>query len=215
MPDGALPYKDASYSYVSKHFNTNTSSTGNLYLPIVSGGGGGGNNTGCEFGFFNNVYTTNWYGSQVNLGTVTPNTVFAFTYQTGAANNSAAIYVNYGSGDISSGWTPGNPANTIRNQPITPNYIGQGAWHTVDKINSQIYYLYMFNTALTQGTDRLAIEATATPLPPMITPINNIITNSTGNGFTVTWSGGTGMSVTTTYTINGSAATPSSLSTGM
>jgi hypothetical protein len=210
LPNAALPYNDSSYSYVFKHYNTSVSTTGNAYLPIVSGGGPG-NNTGCELGFFNNVYSINWFGSQVNLGTVTPNTVVATTYKSGAANNSAVLYANYGSGDISSSWTPGAPANTIRSQPVTTNYIGQGAWHTADKINSQVYYLYMFNTVLSSD-DRLAIQATATPVPITVVNVPISMSSITTSGFTATWtnpfsSTSTMGATTTTYFVNGTKNT--------
>ena len=50
---------------------------------------------------------------------------------------------------------------------------------------------------------------TTMPAPP--TQITNISSNSiTSSGFTISWSGGTGVNASYTYTLNGNAATPSS-----
>jgi len=52
------------------------------------------------------------------------------------------------------------------------------------------------------------------PVPPPTAITGLASTNVSSSAFTVSWSGGTGTGVTTSYTLNGSAATPSSSAAG-
>ena len=64
----------------------------------------------------------------------------------------------------------------------------------------------------TRTSTALSVQMSAPAAPTAITGLAS--SNVTYNGITVSWSGGTGYGVTTTYTLNGTAATPSSTGTG-
>ena len=70
---------------------------------------------------------------------------------------------------------------------------------------------YVMGTAAPTGINTIV----TTPAYGLPTPVTNVTkTASSTTGFTVTWSGGRGLSVTTLFTINGIPVTPSSSSVG-
>ena len=216
LPNGAYPLSpnataDCSYAYIVHHRNYNSASA----MTLFSGGLNTSNyiGNGLILNYATSGYYYSWWqGSdlQSTSASMVNNNVVSTTFvATGSATFGAqTLYVN--------GTTNGSrTAAGIHQQNSTNNYIGNSPYFAAS-YQFQMYNFFFFSTALTQGTDRAIIEATATPLPfRYISNISNINTSSIStDGFTVSWLGGTGSGVTTTYTINGSVVNPSSSSTG-
>jgi len=157
LPNAALPYGDSSYSLILK--NWNFSGTNNYF---VWGGTNASNGNANTIAYNSGGYQNSWQGYNVQTGTYSANTVVSSKYTAGS-NGLIYLYVN----DIC------NSAinNSARSQVATGNYIeatGLSGWG-----NSQLYYLYVFGTALSD-TDRYIMEGNAGYVPALSTVFFNV-----------------------------------------
>jgi hypothetical protein len=104
---------------------------------IVSGGSNGTNNMTVIYVTNTNLVSNAWYANDLN-STVnfTPNSIISATYVSGSTRT---IIVN---GTVTSQTVSG------RTQNNTLNYIGQYVGGSGCGFNGQMYYLYIFSTAL-------------------------------------------------------------------
>jgi len=145
LPNGALPYNDSSYTYVSKLWNITANNTN---ASIVSGGSNGGSSMTIIIVNNASLVINAWYGNDLQSSVnFTPNSVISATYdgaiRTAIVNNSVT-----------------SAAASSRVQNNTLNYIGQyNEGGTVRGINGQMYYLYVFGSVLSTR-ERNVIEST-------------------------------------------------------
>jgi hypothetical protein len=152
---GALPYADASYTYVLKHGNV----AGTTDSTIVSGGSSASAakafSLSCNIGTIGSGYRETWYtnGNLVVNTSVTANNVITAKYLGGGSANAEWLYVNDTGVALNS--------NTgVRNQQNGNNTIGgNAAIASYSPFNGQLYYLYVTQTALSDD-DRHVLEAT-------------------------------------------------------
>lgn len=147
LPNGAIPYGNSAYTFVLKH-GTKSNNLGGFL-----GGGTFATTNGMNAFRFNNTgYYNYWYGNDLLGGTAaTGNTVTA-KYIT---NVSRTIYVNGVSATSASasGRNSGSGNNTIG----VTNNTGE------EYLNSQLYFLFIFNVDLTDA-DRAMVEAGKPPV---------------------------------------------------
>ena len=145
LPNSALPYNDSSYTYVSKLWNLSAS---NSNAGVVSGGSNGSKNMTIFIVYNASLVINAWYGNDLQSSVnFTPNSVISATYngttRTSVVNNSVT-----------------SAAASSRAQNNTLNFIGQyNEGGNVRGINGQMYYLYVFGSALTTR-ERNVIEST-------------------------------------------------------
>ncbi|NBQ15329.1 MAG: hypothetical protein EBU31_12185, partial [Proteobacteria bacterium] len=158
---GALPFGDASYSYVLKTFN----------IPNYGGivfGGKTTTNQGLFLGITSDAlysFNQNWYNSanfnvpvsSTNSYAIgSQNAVVSALYTSGGGTNSQVMVIN-GTKYYSSPGTTRNQDNGIAGN----NYIGRDTSYYP---NCQLYYLYVSKIALSDA-DRALLEATPNPTP--------------------------------------------------
>ena len=226
LPNGALPYGDASYTYTTGIGYTNlyASGTQNVYGTIV-GGGTSSASRAFSMEIINNIYNQEWYSNGgFSIGSYTSttrNVVLSYQYTSGGAANSVVGFFNSGVAK----YIPSAPG--VRVQDVTYNAIGANINWSNGPFNGQMYYLYVFQNAI-NPSDRGLIETTpynyalipSVVYPPL--PFTNVkfsytISYSTliCSAITITWNGATALyaPITNTFLMNGSSITPTSLST--
>ena len=187
LPNGAIPYADASYSIIFKHWNIPTS--GNF--GFINGGLNNSTSNCLCVRTNSNGYFEYWGNKNFSVtANIMPNNVISTTYVSGSSRQ--PFYVN------STLITTGTMASP-RTQVNTSNFIGVSNTITTspgsEYINGQIYYMYVFNSSLTDD-DRLITEGTVTG-----TSTNNTGTALVIIGKTLTYTTAKLLSVTTTITI--------------
>lgn len=226
LPNGALPYGDASYTYTTGIGYTNlyASGTQSVYATIV-GGGTSTASRAFSMEIINNKYNQEWYSNGAfaigSYITTTRDAVISYQYTSGGAANSVVGFFNSG--------VPAylTSAPGVRVQDATYNAIGANISWSNGAFNGQMYYLYVFQNAITDQ-DRSLIEKTpykyalipSVVYPPL--PFTNVKFSYTINystlicsAITITWNGATALygPITNTFLMNGSSITPTSLST--
>ena len=188
LPNGAFPYGDSSFSYITKIWNTSGTSF-NLFMG--AGGVTGSNNNAMYFDIRSNN-TVNTYVGQINLNGAAnaSNNVVALTYNNAGGTSSRVFFLySYNNGSETQLAT-GNPTS-VMTQYNTYNFLGGGNWSSGGiqsgaGLNGQMYYFYAFSTAL-GTTDRSVIQTTQSqfiPLPPIVLNISSI----TSTSFIASWS---------------------------
>ena len=162
LPDGALPYKDDSYSYTYKYKNIDNVSTG--INAIIVAGGTAANSTMLAI----SVNGSLWYNNDSTvLYSYNSDSVITNAYQTGGNNR------YYWKNGVSI-----KDTNTgTRAQTNLYNYINNSNNAGWSKANLQLYYMYVFNSSLTPlVNDRTLVEATpssySSPTSITITLVN-------------------------------------------
>ena len=150
IPDKSIPYGTSSYTVTMKHMYTSNN---------VNGGWLGGGidaygptrdptNTQNNFRYDTTTYNNYWYGNDITTGTFTIGNIVTFKYDN--TTTGTTLYQN----GIS---TPTINRTGRTGDNYTYNRIGSTTYS--EYLNGQMYYLYMFNSALSDA-DRIIIEAT-------------------------------------------------------
>ena len=160
LPNGALPYNDSSFTYSTRIWNYSTSQ-----FAVLAGGGIAGT-SGAGMHFNLNCTNTNQIGldcynnAAVNAGALVANCTLTAQYTTGNASNKTLMFVN-GTNTFTGVISGGG----VRSQTNTFNAIGASlasppsGWTNQNYMNSQMYYMYVFNTSLST-IDRQNLEST-------------------------------------------------------
>ena len=196
LPNGALPYADASYSYILRSYNISTSST---YVDFFAGGANSATNAGCYLQLQTTspyTYMTNWAGTGLvtynsALANLSSATMVATTYTSGSG--ALQLYVN----DVLSSYST---SVGTRVQVSTGNVIGGGGLiggQTTYYYNGQMYNMFVFQSSIVSA-DRLLIEQTPYTYTTYTTIVGLTTTSVTATGFTLSW---TSFSATATYAL--------------
>jgi hypothetical protein len=146
LPDSTFPYNDSSYSITHKNWNLNSYTNGQTGFWTGGTTSNGKLNMLLALG---NQYCNDWWNGGTNLfGTVKANSVITCTYTSGGGT-----HIGYQDG------TSTNLSTFVRSQTNSNNKIGYAPGNSNGYLNGQLYYFYIFSTALTNA-DRLLIEAT-------------------------------------------------------
>ena len=193
LPNGALPYNDASYSYVTRHYNVQTTTTSTF----ISGGGTAGtsmvgtqNSELLYDAAAANGLGVNYLNGWVNLGyavsatAYAANNVLSSLYSSGSSP-SLFIIVNgtkasrTGSAHVQTNLNNAIGYNLSRYNSTQTSY----GW----ALNGQLYNMYVFSTALSDS-DRGLIEASPYQysVPPTITGLS--ASQVTSTTFVLNWS---------------------------
>ena len=179
LPNGALPYSDASYTISFRHWNIPT--TGNF--GFINGGLNNANANCLCIRTNSNAYFEYWGNYNFSVSSsIVPNNVISSTYV--SSSSQQPFYVN------SSLITTGTMASP-RTQVNTSNFIGVTNTSTTspgsEYINGQIYNMYIFNSSL-GTTDRQIVEATPYQysFPPVIAGLS--ASQVTSTTFVLGWS---------------------------
>ena len=179
LPNGALPYSDASYTISFRHWNIPT--TGNF--GFINGGLNNANANCLCIRTNSNAYFEYWGNYNFSVSSsIVPNNVISSTYV--SSSSQQPFYVN------SSLITTGTMASP-RTQVNTSNFIGVTNTSTTspgsEYINGQIYNMYIFNSSL-GTTDRQIVEATPYQysFPPVIAGLS--ASQVTSTTFVLNWS---------------------------
>lgn len=151
MADGAIPYGDSSYTVIFKHWNIPT--TGNY--GFLNGGINNSTSNCLCIRTNGNAYFEYWGSKNFSItSTIIPNNVISSTYVSGSS--SQPFYVN---STLKATGTQASP----RTQINTSNFIGVTNTSSTNPgseyINGQIYYMYIFNSSLSDS-DRVIMEST-------------------------------------------------------
>jgi hypothetical protein len=121
------------------------------------------------------------------------------------------------SSSSSSSYVPASVLKQVVDASLSSSILSMSyAWSDSNALTQMTSYTYsiipyVMGTAAPTGTNITVV----TPAYGLPTPVTNVTKSAvTNNGFTASWSGGQGLSVTTVFTINGLSVTPSSLSEG-
>ena len=205
LPAGTFPINDSSFTMVTKIWNYSTADVTQNVLAGGSSGNGGfvldiqgttpffqanfNGLTGAGAQINTTILPTNSiltvkYTSVTTVGSISTNTIM---YVNGTSNITGAV--NSATNFISSNLTIGNGPNTYGSYPTKT-------------LKSQLYYMYLFNTAITDA-DRNLIERTQSVFSQLPQMTLSLFTLSSTT-FAFTWSA---VSNATTYIayINGSA----------
>jgi len=140
LPDGTIPYGNSSYTVTIKHKNIS-----------VGGWIGSGTNTasslGNNFRINGSQYLNYWTGNDFGAGTYAVGNVVTFKYDN--VSTSTILYLNSTS--------VGSMNRTARASTTANNTIGTTVYN--EYLNGLLYYVYSFNSALSDA-DRIIIEAT-------------------------------------------------------
>ena len=219
LPLNAFPVLDSSFTVVTRYWNygTNNSDTQGDLIDIVANNQGGAikQNTNGNPGMW-------LVGSSNPTGTTlaASNQVLTYKYTsftTIGNNNNYVIYQNSSQTGTLGRTTAFSTAQYLPSIGNSENsyYANRGLSGTSYYLQSQLYYLYMFGSALTDA-DRALIEGTQSlfaPLPAMVLTPSAITTTS----FTVSWSA---VANATTYamyingTVYGTVTSGTSISPG-
>ena len=150
MANGAIPYGDSSYTVIFKHWNIPT--TGNN--GFLNGGLNNSTSNCLCIRTNGNAYFEYWGSKNFSItSTIIPNNVISSTYVSGSSRQ--PFYVN---STLKATGTMASP----RTQVGTSNFIGVTNTSSTNPggeyINGQIYYMYIFNSSLSDS-DRLLMEA--------------------------------------------------------
>jgi len=215
LPNGALPYGDASYSYTTTLGYTNlyTSGATSTYATIV-GGGTASAKRAFSLEIINGTYTQEWFsfgGLSTPSNTYTSTTgkmVLTAQYVGGGGTNAETMWLNNTSSNPAVATTTLAAAQGVRTQDTCNNAIGANLGWGNGPFNGQMYNLYVFRNAIA-NSDRLIME-TGPATTPFITPIYRVTpTVLSSTSLSVTWKGGVGVGVTYSYYVNNIQVFPS------
>lgn len=147
MPDGTIPYGDSSYTIIFKYGAAVTATN------VVYGGGSSLANQLNGFLLYTNGYYLWWGGDDQYGGTVSGYSTVTTQYTQGSGGTARLLYVEGGATGLTLSGTAG-----IRANPNTPNYLGKPPFTSFSQLNTQLYYIAFFNSALSVA-DRTAVEA--------------------------------------------------------
>jgi len=190
IPDGTVPSVNSSYTVTIKHNNVDT--TANSKPTFLSSGSGGNfqQNTfyvvrtadiysGGTYANYWTSYTTNYYLSYYGITPYINLLPIVTTYKYDSKANSLTNYYvnNYYNAVISTG-------STIRASTTNNNYIGYNYDYKNGYLNGQLYYMYIFNSAL-NDTDRNILETNdANTVPAAVTGFQAVYVGSGNVQFT-------------------------------
>ena len=141
LPNGTIPYGDSAYTFVLKHGTPSSQRNGGF----LGGGTWGGGSAVNAFRFAGSSYDNYWWGNDFVDGTIAANNTVTVKY---TKDVSRTLYVNGVS--VASQSSSGRASTNINNNI--------GVTNNNEYLNSQLYFLMIFNTDLTDA-DRLLMEA--------------------------------------------------------
>jgi hypothetical protein len=189
LPNGALPFNDASYNYTAtlgKVAQYVTTQPANINSSVVSGGTASSSRA-FTIAVINSIYFSQWYTTgQINFGSWT------------SSQGPATITTQYGGALIQSyvNSTFVSSANaSARLQDPVSNYIGYSTiW---SPYNGQLYNLFVFQSNL-NSADRQLVEATPYLYTAPATITGLLASSVTATTFVLSW---TSFNATATYAL--------------
>jgi hypothetical protein len=159
LPNGAYPYLDSSYSFVTRLGN-NTSAQYEMIM------GGGGNTAGVLYWAVGSNSTVNAYANGKDTGfnaiTYAANSPYSIVYDNANSTASRALTLYYQGNSIYT--VNGAGGLSAGTRPNTYNYIfsGDAVSNTVafDPLNGEMYNFFVFSSAIS-NSDRLLLESTS------------------------------------------------------
>jgi hypothetical protein len=147
LPNGTVPFGNTNYTMIVKHNTINST-----YAGIIGSGTYGTTNGVNALEWNGTIYDQYWWGNDMSGGTLTSGNIVTAKYDNTFGRT---LYVNGSS--VATNTNKNRNSTDIQNT-IATDLRGNQSAGTSRPLNGELYYVFLFNTALSD-TDRTLVES--------------------------------------------------------